>query len=511
MRWRLLPARVVGLVAAGLGLAACTTVPSVPPPSATVPPSFQTVLREAGATVPLAHWWTALGDPVLNALVEQAQRDNLDVAVALQRLQQAHVYELVVSGSQAPQVGADLGGGRGSGSDATRGRVANALRDGENATGLRQIAYAGGFDVSWTLDLAGAFEAQRALAAADRQAAEALRQAVLVAVTANVVQAYQDLRGLQWQAAVAARGEDAARQVLDLVSARYARGLINQLDVALAERQLASLQAISARLPGQQAAARSILALLLGKSPDALPKALQTIGPPPGLPGGVQTGLPVDLLARRPDVRAAEQAVQSAAARARLAVAHLMPSISLNGGVGLEGQDLLQGGDRRRHLWSLGAGAYWPVLDFGVLDGLSEIADAELAAQVAHYRQVVLRAVSEVDIAACAYQSEQQRLAALAKALAAATRSVELAQARYDRGLTDFLNVADAQRQAYDLEAQYVQSQTAALDQFVALYRALGGGWEDAPPPPPIRPPEPAVLAAFHHLFPRGGENHDAR
>ena len=490
-------------------LAACSSMAPVSTPAVSMPDQFQSSIKAVAAQpVPLARWWTALHDPALDALVNQAQNNNLDVAVALQRLQQARVFEAVVSGSQAPQLGVGAGGGRGSGSDATRGRLANALRDGETTTGFRQVAYGAGFDGSWTVDLAGAFQAQRDAAAADRKTAEALRQSVLVAVTANVVQAYEHLRGLQLQMAVATSSEAAAAKQLQLVSARYVSGLINQLDVTLAQRQLSTLQASSALLPAQMDAARSALALLLGQTPETLPAALMAPAALPALPAGVQTGLPIDLLERRPDVRAAAQVVQSAAARARLSVARLMPSVSLTGGEGLIGQSLFEGSDRRRHVWSLGASAYWPLLDFGVLDGLSEIADLELAAQAAQYRQVVLRAVSEVDAAASAYQAQQQRLTALATALEAATRSVDLAQARYDRGLTDYLNVADAQRQAFDLQAQFVQTQTGALDQFVALYRALGGGWEDAPPPPPIRPPEPAVVAAFHHLIHPAGDSH---
>lgn len=483
-------------------LSGCALTPSYrAPASPDLPAQFGGAAPggPGAAAIDPAHWWRRLGDPQLDALVDRARTGNPDVEVALQRLQQARVYELVIGGTADPQIGAGVGGGRGSGSDATRGRLSNALRDGETSAGLRQLAYGGGFDASWTLDLAGYYRSAIAAAQADRGAAEAARRAVLVAVLADVVAAYEDLRGLQLQAAVLRRSLEAAQQLRDLLDQRFRSGLINALDVQLAERQVATLRAQAAPLPARIDAARNTLAVLTGQFPEQL--ALGDAAGLPALPEEIAPGLPLELLQRRPDVLQAERALASATAQAGVAAARLMPTVVVGGGLGVAGQSLLAGTDKREHLWSLGASAYWPVLDFGVLDGLSEIADLEVRARAASYRRTVLRAVAEVDTALSGYRAEQAQIQALAAAVSASAEALRLARERYDRGLTDFLNVVDAERQAFGLEAQYAEAQTAALAQYVALFRALGGGWEDGPEPPPVRTPQPAVVAAFHRLF----------
>ena len=488
-------------------LSACALTPAYHTPSAPVPEHF--VAADAVTTntpaVDPAHWWQALHDPQLDALVEAARRNNLDIEIALERLQQARAFEAVISGSALPQVGVGAGGGRGTGSDSTRGRLSNGLRDGESAAGLRQIAYGAGFDASWTLDLFGLYRSELAAAAADRAGAEAARQAVIVAVTANVVQAYEDLGGLKLQQTVLEQNVALNQRLEEVVAQRYEHGLTNALDLTLARRQLGTLRAQAAPLRAQADAARDALAVLTGQFPEQLATSLRDGGDLPALatlPPGVQPGLPIELIERRPDIRQTERALASASAQVGVATARLMPSLVLNGGLGLEGQSLAAGGDRRRHIWSAGGGAYWNLLDFGVLDGLVEVADFEVKARAAAYRRAILQAVSEVDTAQSGYQAQTERIAALAQALKASSEAVRLARERYDRGLTDFLNVVDAERQQFELEAQYAQAQTLALDQYVALYRALGGGWESAPDVPPIRAPEPALLAAFHRLWP---------
>ncbi|MGH6980723.1 MAG: TolC family protein, partial [Stellaceae bacterium] len=148
-----------------------------------------------------------------------------------------------------------------------------------------------------------------------------------------------------------------------------------------------------------------------------------------------------------------------------------------------------------------GPSAYWNLLDFGTLDALIEIADYERQEQLSTYRLTVLDAVREVDADIADFTAQQDRLRELGKALTASRESVSLAQERYDRGLTDFLNVLDAERQEYGLEDEYAEAEQTAADDFAALYKALGGGWENYQSIPPIREPQPAILAAFRALF----------
>jgi outer membrane protein TolC len=152
-------------------------------------------------------------------------------------------------------------------------------------------------------------------------------------------------------------------------------------------------------------------------------------------------------------------------------------------------------------IWSVGPAVAWPLLDFGRLDAAVERADFRSRELLFNYKQTVLDAVREVDSAVSAYAAQQERLRYLDDALVAARRAVTLAEQRFERGLTDSLNVIDAQRQAYDLEQQYVIAQATAAAHFVTLYRSLGGGWELYQSIPPIPPPMPAIFAAFKRLL----------
>ena len=154
-------------------------------------------------------------------------------------------------------------------------------------------------------------------------------------------------------------------------------------------------------------------------------------------------------------------------------------------------------------IWSAGPSISWSLLDFGTLDALVNIADLRTREMLANYKQTVLNAVAEVDTSLSSYESQQDRLGNLTTALTASQRAVSLSTERFNRGLTDSLNVIDAERQEFELEDQYVIAQRTAAEQFIALFKALGGGWEDYQSFPPIRRPEPAVVAEFHRAVTR--------
>jgi outer membrane protein TolC len=156
-----------------------------------------------------------------------------------------------------------------------------------------------------------------------------------------------------------------------------------------------------------------------------------------------------------------------------------------------------------QHIWSLGPAALWPLLDFGALDAQVEIADLQTRALLVNYKKTIQGAVREVDTNMDAYGAQQLSLSRLETALIASQRAVQLASERYQRGLTDYLNVVDAQRQEYDIEAQYTATQVAAAEQFVELFRSLGGGWQNYQSLPPIHRPEPAIIAMFQRLLSR--------
>jgi len=511
--------RASGCALALAALAGCAVGPDYHRPDAAPPGVFADAASPdkaaAGTDGPPAadpaSWWRSLQDPELDALVERALAGNPGLDIALTRLQEARTFEMALTGYALPRIAAGAGGGRGTGSDLSRGRVASPLASADHtlASSQRITDVAGGYAL-WDLDLFGGFRREIEAARYDAQAAAAARDAVQVAVIADLVRAYVDLRGLQMQLAVLQQSESAARSLRDLVQARFDRGITNELDLTLARRQYAAVEASMAPLRAQVRTARFAIAILLGRFPEELEAELGPAGLIPTIPVRVAAGVPLDLMRRRPDIRAAEWELAAATARVGVATARLFPQLSLGAGLGVQGEGLGYGPAGRQRIWSAGYSAVLPVLDFGTLDALAAVADLQTHEQLVNYKRTVQGAVAEVDTAMANFQAQQDRLASLGEAVAASQRAMELASERYDRGLSDFLNVIDAQRQAYDLEGEYVQAQSVVAEQFVGLYRGLGGGWEAYAGPPALPVPQPAIVAMFRRLVHPGASSSGA-
>jgi NodT family efflux transporter outer membrane factor (OMF) lipoprotein len=505
---------VPGLMA---GLAACAVGPSYRTPNSDAPPNFASQVaansaqaaanaaasntQPAAAAPDFAAWWRALNDQELDSLVDRAVKSNLDLEMALDRLQQARTYEAVVVGHALPEVDASAAAGRGTGNDLTKGRADQALRSADNTTGLQHINTIAGFDAVWELDLFGKFRREFEAARADTQAARAARYDVLTAVLSDVVRGYVDLRGFQLRAGILHKASEVLRESLRIVNIRYERGITNELDVALATRELATLEAQIAPVEAEVSAAQYTLAVLVGEYPETMVEELSKPDLIPSMPAATAPGVPLDLLKRRPDIQQAERELAAATARIGVATADLFPQVTLSGSIGSQGQGWGTTPSVNKHIWSFGPGAEWPLLDFGALDAQVDIADLTARASLVNYRKTILNAVQQVDTSLDAYAAQQQRLEKLSTAMVAAQRAVDLATARYNRGLTDFLNVVDAERQFYDLQEQYAEAQVAQGEQFVQLYKSLGGGWQNYQAVPTIRRPQPAIVAAFRRVL----------
>ena len=491
------------------GLAGCAAGPNYHSPTADEPPAFIANLNSGPAasgslnlsTVDLTTWWQSLGDTELNSLVDRAIKSNLDLEISLDRLQQARTYEAVVLGTALPQVDASAAAGRGTGSDLTKGRAGQILRSADDGAGLQHINTLAGFSAVWELDLFGKFRREIEAARDDTQAARAARSDVLTAVVADVVRAYVDLRGFQVRAGILHKASDVLRESLRIVNIRYDRGITNELDVALATRELASLDAEIAPVEAQASAARYTLAVLVGEYPEILAQELEKPDLIPSMPAPIAPGVPLELLKRRPDIQQAERELAANTARIGVATASLFPEISISGSIGSQSQGWGTLPSIGKHIWSFGPGAVWPLLDFGALDAQVDIADLAAHASLVNYRKIILNAVQQVDTSIDGYQAQQARLEKLGTAMTAGQRAADLATARYDRGLTDFLNVVDAERQLYDLQEQYAQAQVTEGEQFVQLYKSLGGGWQNYQSVPAIRRPQPAIIAAFRRVL----------
>ena len=379
-----------------------------------------------------------------------------------------------------------------------RGRADQTLISAENTNGgFHQITQVYGFAAGWEIDLFGQYRREMEAAHYDAQAAMAARNNVLVSIVADVVRSYVDMRGLQMQLAVLKQNVDVAQKYLAFVTSRNQLGITNGLDVTLAQRQLSTLQAEVAPLRSQIETAQYIIAIYCGEFPEAMAQELSKPGVIPQVPSALDSGLPLDLLRRRPDINEAERQLAGATARIGVATANLFPHLAITGGAGYQGQGLGVSPPLKSFIWSAGPSLMVPILDFGTLDAMVNIADLHTHAMLMNYKQTVLGAVQQVDSAASAYGAQQDRLNNLHAALDASQQSVSLATQRFDRGLIDSLNVIDAQRQEFQLEQEYVAAQQTAAEQFVALYKALGGGWEDYQKVPAIKRPLPAVIAAL--------------
>lgn len=505
------PSAALCALALGVFLAGCTVGPNYHTPATPVPdafaaadagkPSASKVKADASPAVDPSTWWRSLGDKELDSLIERAVAANPNLAIAVTRLQEAQTQEAVILGAALPELGVSGGAAKGTGSDLARGRASQTLVSAENADGLKRVTQIVGFDAGWELDIFGKYRREMEAARYDTEAAAQARNAVIVAVVADVARAYVDLRGLQLRLTVLGRNIDIAHRTLDIVQTRFDRGLTNELDLTLAQRQLATLQSEVSPLTAQTKAAQYAIAVLLGRYPEELMGELAAPAMIPSLPAQIAPGQPLDLLRRRPDIREAERQLAGATARIGVATANLFPHVAITGAVGTEGQGLGVSPVASHYIWSLGPAASWSLLDFGTLDAEVDVADLFTRELLQRYKLTILSAVQDVDGAIDDYAAQQDRLRNLGDALTASQRAVTLANDRYDRGLTDFLNVADAERQEYELEDQFAAAQQTAAEDFVALYRGLGGGWEQYQSVPPIRQPQPAVIAAFQRLL----------
>jgi NodT family efflux transporter outer membrane factor (OMF) lipoprotein len=488
------------IVLSGL-LAGCAVGPDYQPPDSALPVAFltQPAIKEpasGGASPDRWQWWRTLRDPQLNTLIERALQNNLDLKIALDRLQQARL-QLVVIGSQAlPELNGSAGGAVGTGSDETKGRASQTLRSADNATGFKSVNQIGGLDAEWEIDVFGKI-ARRV--ESQTYTAEALKEArdwVYVVIAADVSRLYLDLRARQDRLQILNREIEAARKVLDLAQTRLDRGLTNELDVTLAKRQVATLEADVAPLKALIASNGYAIAVLLGEYPEALARDLQRTSAVPRLPDRAPVGLPVDLLRRRPDIREAERFLAAAVADVGARTADLFPSLVLTAAGGAQGGPRSGSGIPITWIGSLGPSINAPILDFGALDASIEIADYRAHELATVYKQTILVAVQQVDEANATYRGYRLSLRSLDTAIDAARQATKVATERYDRGLTDFLNVLDAERQQFALEQQRAEVVRLAGDSFVTLYKALGGGWPPNEIIPPIRHPDPAVIAA---------------
>jgi NodT family efflux transporter outer membrane factor (OMF) lipoprotein len=456
--------------AAAALLAACTVGPDYRAPEPRMPDAFGEIAAEqakAAAAGPVAAWWTTFHDPMLDSLVARAVRANPDLRRAEARVREARARHGIVSADLYPTV--DAAGG------AARRRFSENVADAD--PGPFNL-FEAGFDAAWEIDVFGGTRRGIEAAEADVGAAVEDRRDVLVTLLAEVARNYMELRGAQRQTVIAKANLASQSETLDLTKQRLAAGLATDLDVARSEAQVA---ATSSTIPGFERDARlaaHAIAVLLDQPPSALTAELSASAPIPVPPPQIPVGLPSDLLRRRPDVRAAERRLAASTARIGVAVADWFPRFSLTGGIGMSSDDNTEFFDAHSKTASIGGFVRWPILDFGRIRSGIDAANAREEQAAADYEAAVLSSLRDVEDALVTLSKESERRVSLAAAEAASQRAVSLANELWAAGRTDFLSVLDAQRDLFLAQAALVQSELRTASSVVALYKALGGGWD---------------------------------
>jgi NodT family efflux transporter outer membrane factor (OMF) lipoprotein len=403
-----------------------------------------------------------------------AIRANLDLRQAEARIRQARAARGVAGAPLWPQVEASAIYQKSQSSG-----EAGAGTGPATAGGIREL-FQVGLDASWELDLFGGTRRGIEAATADLRAAVEDRRAVLVALAGDVGTNYLNLRGFQQQLAIAQKNLEVQKKTAEITRRRFEAGFVSRLDVANAEAQVATTESQIPLLESSIRAAIYSLGVLLGREPATLARELSVESPLPPTPPEIPVGLPSELLRRRPDIRRAEAQVHAATARIGVAIADLFPRFFLTGSLGLASSDLNRLGNlSTSRFWSFGPSITWPLFAGGRIRANIEVQNALQEQALLAYQKTVLNALREVETALVAYAKEQEHHKSLAAAVAHNRQAVDLAMKLYVAGKTDFLNVLNAQRSLFATEDALTQSTRTLGTNLIALYKALGGGWEN--------------------------------
>lgn len=475
-----LPALIIASGAAS----GCKVGPDFIPPQSNVPPAFMHTGNESfggpsainAARSVDADWWKLLGDSTLDTLVQRAAGGNLDVKLASARLREARAQRGVIAAEAYPQV--DLN------AQANRSRQSpNSFQNfpGSNPGEARNL-FQVGFDANWELDFFGRVSRNVEAASADIQSAEEDRRDVLVTLVSEVARNYVELRGFQQRLDIARRNIQLQQETLDIAASRFKAGLTNDLDVAQAESSLSQARSTVPPLDRSAQAAIHRLGVLLGQQPTALAAELSQVAAIPGVPPEVPIGLPSELLRRRPDIRRAERDLAASTARIGVATADLYPRFSLTGSFGFAADKVPTLTDASSRFWSFGPAMKWPVLDWGRIRANIKVQDARAEQSLLQYERAVLTSFEDVENALSSYTREQARRSTLAESVASNQRAFDLASEQYRSGIIDFQRVLDSQRALFASQDALSDSDRAVSSNLVALYKALGGGWEPFAP-----------------------------
>jgi NodT family efflux transporter outer membrane factor (OMF) lipoprotein len=473
------PRHLARLACVFLALSGCKVGPDFERPAAPVAPhwigdSGQAPAPEASAP-DTAAWWRVFNDPTLTALIELAYRNNLSLQVAATHILQSQAQLNVAIGELFPQQQV-LGGGVQHQYQSQSTLLAPGLDPVLNTSQF-------GLSASWELDFWGKYRRGIEADRAAMLASVAAYDSALVSLTAGVASTYLSIRTLQQRIQVAEDNLTTQRESLRIARAQFEAGETSELDVQQAQTQLAQTEA---QIPGLESSLRSSkdsLAVLLGMTPDGVDAQLGSGMTIPPAPAQVATGMPKDLLRRRPDVRQAELTAAAQSAGIGVAKANLYPAFSLTGSFGFVGTTLRGGSIGDLFNWdnraaAAGASFVFPIFNYGRIVNSVRVQDAVFEQAVLTYQNTVLQAQQEVEDARASYAAAQSALATLTDAATSARRMTELAIVRYKDGASDYTTVLSAEQLELQIEDALASARGGVPLALVGVYKALGGGWQ---------------------------------
>ncbi len=414
------------------------------------------------------NWWSEFNDPILDTLIEKARKHNLDINAAIANLYASRALYKETKWDRVPTVTAN--------GNYTRTRLGeNVFVQGSNPT---YSNYNGSFDAFWEADLFGRVSNRIKGAYANNQLALADLQGMYVLVFAEVAMNYMELRGSQYLLDIAHRNLKGQQETYDLTVKLSEAGTSNSLDVSRALAQLESTRATIPPLRARVEALKNSLSVLIGEVPGNLDATMVAKQPLPSLPSSVALGDVNELLRRRPDVRRAEAALQIQIAKYNLSVAELYPKIQFGGSIGFSAVDFSNFGSKESFTWSLMPNISWAAFNLGRVKQQIKRNDALTLAALNQYEKTVLQGLEEISTALSNYSNELQRRETLRTASEASAEAAKFAKQRFNAGLDSFIDFLSADNALLRSENLLAGSEISSATSLIAIYKALGGGWE---------------------------------
>jgi multidrug efflux system outer membrane protein len=449
--------RRVAVVLTALPLSGCLVGPNYQRPPVAAPDAFRFEVAEARDTANTA-WWTQLGDPVLDGLIDEALAHNLDVRVAAANVEQAAAVLTQARSALYPQAG--------------YGASTSGARENEKTGSVYSYQALAG--ASWELDLWGRVRRMTEAARAQVLASEEGRLGVVLSLVAAVAANYIQLRALDEQLVIATRTKETYAESVRLFELQFQYGTQSRMTVEQARTQYETAAAAIPQIEAQIGQTENALSILLGRNPAPIQRG-QSIGALelPGIPAGV----PSQVLERRPDIRQAEQQLIAANAEIGAARALYFPTISLTGALGVVGTDLARLFGSPNGAWSYQGSVTGPIFTAGAIKGQVRQSEAARDAAILSYQAAIQSAFADVDNALVSRVKLADQLAAQGRLVAASKKYSELARLQFEGGVAPYMTVLQAEQQLFPAELQEVQLRASLLTAIVNIYKAMGGGW----------------------------------